>query len=463
MPKSTTIYACTKCDAQTPKWLGQCAECGAWGTMTAAGPSHARTAAMAGIAVPEIPTLASVTGAHAQHHPTGIGEFDLAIGGGFIPGALLLLAGEPGIGKSTLILQVAGAVAAAAHGHSTSSRGGAGGGDVLYITGEETAAQLKHRADRLGIATEHIRILATPDAAVAAAAIAKLRPALAIVDSVQTLSLPDVPTGAGGVTQVRAVTSAILAAAKGADIPTVIIGHVTKDGTVAGPKTLEHLVDQVAVFEGEAHSDLRILRTTKNRYGATDVAGVFTMTERGLAPCADPASAFLTGTGASPGSAVAAIGLGTRTLMVEIQALVTRTSFGQPQRRTVGFDCNRLHVLLAILAQHGGVSLASSDVHAATASGMRIDDPLADLAMAGALLSASAGVTLPFDALIGELGLDGTVRTGRGAERRIQDAARIGRTRIAIPPGAKASRGTITVNHIRDLVQALTRNLRRET
>ncbi|MDO8462894.1 MAG: DNA repair protein RadA [bacterium] len=453
MPKTATIYACAKCDAQSPKWLGQCAECGGWGTMQVHAASPAAARAASGIVLPDIPSLHTMDATQTKHIPTGISEFDLAVGGGLIPGALLLLAGEPGIGKSTLIMQVAGAVA----GQAT---------PVLYISGEETAPQLKQRADRLNVRSEHIKVLTTNDAAVATAAIAKLRPALAIVDSIQTIALPDIPTGTGGVTQVRAVTNAILHTAKTTNVPTIIIGHVTKDGTVAGPKTLEHLVDQVAVFEGDPHGDLRVLRTTKNRYGSTDVAGVFTMTERGLDACADPASAFLTAGTPSPGSAIAAAGLGNRTILVEVQALVTKSSFGQPQRRSVGIDINRLHVILAILAQHGGVSFASSDVHVATASGIRIDDPACDLALAGALLSASADAPLPLDALVGELGLSGTVRAARGVTKRVAEAARMGRKRIAAPAGIAAPRGATltTIATIRDLASlALPHQLRRHS
>lgn len=447
MAKATaTIYTCAKCDAQHAKWLGQCPMCGTWGTVSATTQPPRGTATFS-VKLPHIPTLDTVVDTATTRIATGISEFDLAIGGGIVPGALLLLAGEPGIGKSTLILQVAGAVAQHA--------------EILYITGEETAAQVKQRAERLGLPLGRMRILATIDAAVAATAITTMRPALAIADSIQTLTVPDVPSDAGGTAQVRTLASVLLQTAKTSGVPIIAIGHVTKDGGVAGPKTLEHLVDQVAVLEGDATSDLRVLHTTKNRYGPTDVCGVFSMGERGLVPVADPAAAFLTARrDPAPGTAVTAVTMGSRTLLVEVQALVTRSTFGTPARRAVGFDANRLHVLLAILAQHGGVLLASHDVHVATVGGFRFTDPAADLAVCAALASAAANVPLPYDLLLGEVGLDGRIRPVSVMDRRMREAARLGRTRMAIPAGAPDVHGVTRTTL--DTINALTRALRVE-
>ncbi|MBI4142440.1 DNA repair protein RadA [Candidatus Uhrbacteria bacterium] len=449
MSKTATIlFTCTTCDAQHPKWLGQCVTCGAWGTLVQGSAVPARETPR--VRPEDIPTLASITATETQHIPTGISEFDIALGGGIVPGGVLLLAGEPGIGKSTLILQIAAAVAANAKRTPgvlpNKMTPGVLFREVLYATGEETAAQLRGRAERLGITTDRIRVLATSDGNMVAGALRSLRPSLAIVDSIQTLTIPDLPMDVGGVAQIRTLTSILVTTAKATGVPVIIIGHVTKDGDIAGPKMLEHLVDQVAILEGDATSDLRILRTAKNRFGPTDVAGVFAMSERGMEPCADPAAAFLgPSRHATPGSAVTVTMQGNRALLVEIQALVTRSSFGQPQRRAVGIDLNRLHVLLAVLAKHGRIPLASSDVHIATVGGFRIADPVADLAIMHALATAALDCTLPLDACIGEVGLDGTVRSIRTAERRVQEAVRLGRTRIAAPPGVPRVRGaTIT-------------------
>ena len=480
MPKSsvTTLYACTKCDAQSPKWLGQCLTCGGWGTLTQTSvPGSGRSGARPNIRLEDIPLLGDAASTPVARITTGITEFDAAIGGGITHGSLLLLAGEPGVGKSTLVLQVAAAVAVTNSPLSTPPlgvRGGGGelradrnpshpplaprGGEVLYITGEETAEQVFGRAKRLGVDTARIRCFATTDGSAAAAAIAQLRPALAIVDSIQTLAMPEVPMDAGGVSQVRTLANLLLTTAKTSGVPTIVTGHVTKDGAIAGPKTLEHLVDQVAVLEGEPTADLRILRTTKNRFGPTDVVGVFTMTERGFIPCPDPAAAFCS-RGGEPtiGSAVAATTFGNRVLLAEVQALVTRSAFGQPQRRCVGVDVNRLHILLAVLSRYGRVNLSASDVHVATVGGFRIEDPAADLAIAAALMSGSMDRALPFDICIGEIGLDGSIRPVRALERRIQEAVRLGRKRIAAPPTSGNIRGASLhpITSIRDLATTL--------
>ncbi|MBI4449613.1 DNA repair protein RadA [Candidatus Uhrbacteria bacterium] len=458
MAKTTAvIYSCTKCDAQSPKWLGQCATCGGWGTLTQTTlPSHGRGGVRPNIRLEDIPLLGDTASTPVARIMTGIAEFDTAIGGGIVPGSLLLLAGEPGVGKSTLVLQVAAAVASKNLKSEISNSGI--GGEVLYVTGEETAEQVLGRAKRLGIPTANIRCFATTDGGAATTAIARLKPRLAIVDSIQTLAVPEVPVDAGGVTQVRTLANLLLATAKTSGIPTIVTGHVTKDGAIAGPKTLEHLVDQVAVLEGEPTADLRILRTTKNRFGPTDVVGVFTMTEHGFIPCPDPAAAFCSG-GNEPaiGSAVAATTFGNRVLLAEVQALVTRSSFGQPQRRCVGVDVNRLHILLAVLSRYGRVNLSTSDVHVATVGGFRIEDPAADLAIAAALISGSVDRALPFDICIGEIGLDGTIRPVRAFERRVQEAVRLGRKRIAAPPTSAGIRGAALhpITTIRDLATAL--------
>lgn len=448
MPKTVTaIYTCSKCDAQHLKWLGQCATCGGWGTIALAAAPSPQAHALPTVDAVSIPTLDAIDAtAVTARVPTGISEFDFAVGGGLVPGSVLLLAGEPGIGKSTLVLQVAAAVA-----HR---------GTVLYATGEETAAQLKVRAERTGTAVGPMRLLATTDGARVAAAIRALRPMLAIVDSVQTIGLPDLPTEPGGVTATRALVALLVETARAIGVPIAAVGHVTKDGAVAGPKTLEHLVDQVALLEGEPTSGLRVLRTTKNRYGPTDVVGVFTMTERGLTSNADPAAAFLSPTRERPpGTAITATVHGGRVLLAEVQALVTRSAVGIPQRRAVGVDLNRVHVLLAVIARHGGVPLATSDVHLATVGGLRITDPGADLAVALAIASAATGHPLPFDLAVGEIGLDGSIRSVSAIDRRLREAVRLGRTRIAAPSDAPEVPGA-TITRAATIAQ-LTGNVRR--
>jgi DNA repair protein RadA/Sms len=426
MPKTaTTIYACTNCDAQFPKWMGQCGECGNWGTIAATqAPRRAKPAA--NIAIHAIPRITDVQNARASHIPTSMTEFDSTVGGGIVEGALLLIGGEPGIGKSTLVLQIAAAACKR--------------GSVLYVTGEETASQLRGRAERLHALRKELRVLPSDDANRAIAAIEKMKPSLAVIDSVQTLTLANVPGGAGGVSQVRAIASSLLECAKRTNVPIIAIGHVTKDGSVAGPKTLEHLVDQVALLEGDPGEDLRILRMTKNRFGATDAVGVFRMDATGFTSYPNPEAAFLSDVANNiPGRAVAVTTLGNRVMLVEIQALVTKSAFGQPQRRSLGIDSNRLHLLLAVLAQHGGMGLAGSDIHVATIGGVRLDDPGADLAIAAALASAAAGRPLPFDAYIGEIGLDGSIRGARSLQKRISEAQRLGRKN----PASKKTLSTI--------------------
>ncbi|MBI2483107.1 DNA repair protein RadA [Candidatus Uhrbacteria bacterium] len=436
---AATIYSCSQCDAQHPKWLGQCTTCGAWGTLTATRAPVAAQNHGTHLRSEDIPALDTVDPTPARGTPSGIAEFDAAIGGGIVAGSLLLLAGEPGVGKSTLLLQVA-------HAHTAH-------GTVLYVSGEETAGQIRMRAERLGGASSHIRVLTTTNAQAALDAITTLKPALAIIDSIQTLSNPDLPADAGGVTHIRTLANTFLAHTKTTNVPTIIVGHVTKDGAVAGPKTLEHLVDQVAVLEGDPDNDLRYLRMTKNRYGPTDIVGVFTHTPQGLVSCPDPAAAFLGASSAAVGTATAAVAFGNRTLLVEIQALVVRTHAGPPQRRSIGVDINRLHVLLAVLARHGNIPLGAFDVHVATSAGIRIDDPAADLAIVSAIASAATNHVLPFQVAIGTVHLDGSIRPIRSIERRIQEAVRIGRTRIAAPRSTSPITGAhlTTCDHLREL------------
>jgi DNA repair protein RadA/Sms len=362
--------------------------------------------------------LAQLKGSKTAHRPTGIGEFDRVLGGGIVPGSLALLSGEPGIGKSTLLLQVAAAVP-----------------NVLYASGEESAEQVALRFERLGLAAPTLKFLSETDLSTVLATIDAEKPALAIIDSIQTLSSPETGGSQGGATQIRAMTAQLMEYAKKSGVPMLIVGQVTKDGDVAGPKTLEHLVDVVISFEGDRSSNYRLLRTAKNRFGATDEVGVFEMTAGGLREVENPSSFFLTDRSKDvPGSVVTCIMEGTRPIMIEIQALASRTTFGYPQRRASGFDANRLQVLLAVLSERLGVPTQTHDIHLNVAGGYKVKEPAADAAVVLAVVSALSGRPLPSSlAAFGEVGLGGELRPVGMLERRESEARRLAFTDVITP------------------------------
>lgn len=423
MAVQTTIYSCEKCAAQYPKWVGRCSECGGWGTVREEVKSSRdretqRSRAVAGKTV----GFREVEGADARRTPTGIGEVDRVLGGGIVAGSLLLLAGEPGIGKSTLVLQIAEKL----------------GGPILYVAGEESPSQIKLRAERLGLAGSGLRFLPDTDLETIAATVAAERPALTVIDSIQTVRVPDggEPGGPGGI---RAATSRLAELSKREGATMLIIGQVTKDGGIAGPKTLEHLVDAVLTIEGDEHRSFRILRAAKNRFGATDEIGVFRMSPRGMEEVGNPSEAFLAErSGSAVGSVVTAAVQGSRPILVEVQALTSRAAFGTPVRRANGFDGNRLLMLTAVLEKHAGMALGNLDLYVNVVGGLSLDEPAADLAVAVAISSAAKGVPIDRATVVfGEVGLGGEVRSVPHLDRRLAEASKLGFSHSVTPVSAK--------------------------
>ena len=455
MAKSSTQYLCTECGWSGPKWVGRCPECGQWGTVeefreaapasgagarsrTAAPGRTARTTAAGagplaeGTALP----ITEVGTDAVRRIPTGFGEFDRVLGGGVVPGSVTLVAGEPGIGKSTLLLETAAHVARAVAGRRT------GAGTVLYISGEESQAQVRLRAQRIGAVEPNLLLASTTDLATVLALVERERPALAIVDSAQTIVSQQVDGISGGSTQVREVASALIDTAKSLGVPVFLVGHVTKDGSIAGPRTLEHLVDVVCQFEGDAETALRMLRAVKNRFGPTDEVGCFDMSGEGIEDVADPSGLFLSagaaGDGGEPpveGTCVTFTVDGHRSLPIEVQALVTASVLPSPRRAVNGVDANRLAMLVAVLSRHGRVNLLANDLYVSTVAGGQAREPGCDLAVTAALASAArhrpvAGTTCA----IGEIGLTGRLRPVPRMERRLREAARLGFRRAVTPP-----------------------------
>lgn len=417
-------HTCTECGWTTAKWVGRCGECHAWGTVVpddaaTAGPRTSPTAPRA----PARP-LAEIDVTAARSRSTGVGELDRVLGGGIVPGAVILMAGEPGVGKSTLLLGVAARTAEALD------------RPVLYITGEESAGQVRLRAERIGALTPGVLLAAETDLGAVLGHLAQHRPGMLVVDSVQTLASTAVEGAAGGVAQVREVAAALIAAAKERDVPTVLVGHVTKDGAVAGPRTLEHLVDVVCQIEGDRHSRLRLLRATKNRYGPTDEVGCFDLTDRGVVELPDPSGLFLSTTARDvPGTCVTVTLEGRRPLATEIQALVAPTMLSNPRRTTSGLDSSRLAMVLAVLQRRAGVPLADKDVYASTVGGARVGEPAADLAVALAVAGSAADTGSAGLVAFGEVGLAGELRPVVGLPRRLAEARRLGFTTAVVPPG----------------------------
>jgi DNA repair protein RadA/Sms len=442
MAKSSTGaagYRCTECGWQAAKWTGRCGECQAWGTVEEAGKSRlARTGiravsyrTAAPVSTPAIP-IGQVDATDARARPTGLDELDRVLGGGLVPGAVLLLAGEPGVGKSTLLLE-AGALVAEA-------------GPVLYVTGEESAAQVRSRADRIGAVSERLFLAAETDLDAVLGHIDAVQPRLLIIDSVQTIAAAEVEGVPGGVTQVRAVANGLIAVAKERSMATILVGHVTKDGSVAGPRALEHLVDVVLYFDGDRHSQLRMARAVKNRYGPTDEVGCFDLGEYGLIGLPDPSGLFLSQHREPvPGTCVTVTLEGRRPLPAEVQALVGTSVLEVPRRTTSGLDAARVGMVLAVLQRRAGVKLGRQDVYAATVGGVRLTEPSVDLAVAISLASSAANLSVPPGVVaIGEVGLAGEVRRVAGLARRLAEAERMGFRRAVVPAGSAGLEGTGT-------------------
>ncbi|MCO5994443.1 DNA repair protein RadA [Actinoallomurus rhizosphaericola] len=417
-------YRCTECGWQTSKWVGRCGECQAWGTVDVAGAAKpARVVTPGPVSAPARP-IGQVDVQAAQTAATGLDELDRVLGGGLVPGAVLLLAGEPGIGKSTLLLEVA-----ALH---------ADRGTALYVTGEESAEQVRLRADRIGAIADRLYLAAETDLAAVLGQIDSVAPELVVVDSIQTIGSAEIDGAAGGVSQVREVAANLIRVAKERGITTVVVGHVTKDGSIAGPRVLEHLVDVVLYFEGDRHSRLRMIRAVKNRYGPTDELGCFDLSEMGIIGLADPSGLFLTRQEKpAPGTCVTVTLEGRRPLVAEVQALVAPSPLANPRRMTSGLDSARIAMMLAVLQRRCRIKLHDRDVYAATVGGVRLSEPSVDLAVALAVTGAANDSALPSDLVaFGEVGLAGEVRGVQAAKRRLAEASRLGYRRAIVPGGS---------------------------
>jgi len=421
-------YRCAECGNEMAKWFGRCSECQAWGTLEEIGVPRAASRIVAGAPSSPARPIAEVDVESARARRTGLPELDRVLGGGLVPGAVVLLAGEPGVGKSTLLLEVAFRWAA---------RDGAAG-PSLYVTGEESAGQVRLRAERTGNVHDAMFLAAESDVGAVLGHVDAVKPGMLVIDSVQTLSSAEVDGVPGGVTQVRAVTAALVALAKERGLPIVLVGHVTKDGAIAGPRVLEHLVDVVLQFEGDKHSSLRMLRGVKNRFGPADEVGCFELVDDGIVGVADPSGLFLSKRDIGvAGTAVTVAVEGKRPLLGEVQALVSRSALPSPRRAVSGLDSSRVAMVLAVLERRGRIRLAEADVFAATVGGMRISEPAADLALALAVASAARDVALPPNVVVlGEVGLAGEVRRVSGLHTRLAEAARLGFTRALVPPDA---------------------------
>jgi DNA repair protein RadA/Sms len=428
MKPPKVVFVCQECGAQSPKWLGRCPECGAWNSLVEERVADPAPGTPAGHRYAQMSTsgtaklYAEVETSHAERLSTGIGEFDRVLGGGIVPGSLVLLGGEPGIGKSTLLLQAAAHFAQEV-------------GPVLYASGEESEHQIKRRGDRLGVGAAPLYLLSETCLERVLEEIARLKPALVVVDSVQTVFSVKFQSAPGSIGQVREAATQLLFAAKGQNIPTVLVGHVTKDGSLAGPKVLEHVVDTVLYFEGERHHAHRVVRAVKNRFGAVSELGVFEMTGTGLRPVPNPSQLFLSERASgTPGSAVLCCVEGSRPILVEVQALVSTSTYGNARRMAIGIDQNRLSLLLAVLEKRAGLALAADDVYVNIAGGMSVEEPAADLSVVAAVASSVRNRGLaPATAVFGEVGLSGEIRGIPQAALRIREAVQMGFSRIVLP------------------------------
>jgi DNA repair protein RadA/Sms len=451
----STVFTCQECGAQSPKWLGKCGECGAWNSFveeravaSGGAPAAGHRYALAGAAGSARLYSTIEVERHARLS-TGINEFDRVLGGGVVPGSLVLLGGEPGIGKSTLLLQAAANMARAI-------------GPVLYSSGEESEHQVKSRGERLGVGDAPLYLLAETCLERILEEVARIKPALVIVDSIQTVFSLKFQSAPGSIGQVREAATQLLFAAKGQNVPTLLVGHVTKDGSLAGPKALEHVVDTVLYFEGERHHSHRVVRAVKNRFGAVSELGVFEMTSAGLRPIPNPSKLFLAERPSNaPGSAVLCSVEGSRPILVEVQALVSSTSYGTARRMASGIDQQRLSLLLAVLEKRAGLHLAGDDVFVNIAGGLTVDEPASDLGVLAAIASSVRNrVIPPTTAMFGEVGLAGEIRAISQSALRVREAAQMGFERCIMPeaniePAQKTAREGCQLIGVRTIGEAL--------
>jgi len=448
MAKAKSTYTCTECGGNAPKWQGQCPNCSAWNTLVetladAAPRNRFSSAAPA----PTLQLLSDVRAKHAKHIPTGIGEFDRVLGGGLVAGQVVLIGGDPGVGKSTLLLQALAYM-------SNSSR-------AVYVSGEESAEQVALRARRLALELGGLELLAEIQLEKIVATLEAARPDIAVIDSIQTLYSENLTSAPGSVAQVRECAAHLTRFAKQTGVVIVLIGHVTKEGALAGPRVLEHIVDTVLYFEGDTHQSFRLIRASKNRFGAVNELGVFAMTDKGLKGVTNPSAIFLSGhTGEAPGSCILVAQEGSRPLLVEIQALVDEAHAPSPRRLSVGVEQNRLAMLLAVLHRHAGIACFDQDVFVNAVGGVRISEPAADLAVLLAVVSSLRDKPLPKTlAVFGEVGLAGEVRPAPRGQERLREAAKLGFTQAIVPRAnaPKQSIDGIEIIAVDRLVEAVAR------
>lgn len=424
MAKSKSVFVCTNCGAQVPKWQGKCNNCGEWDSFVEETLSASPVSASASgrnLKPARAVTLSEIEADKESRYKTGLKELDRVLGGGIVKGSLVLLSGDPGIGKSTLILQMCEYLGKTLK--------------VLYVSGEESKRQLKLRAERLGVETENLSVLTETDVETVNDYIYSSKPDIVMIDSIQTMSLNDITSVPGSVSQVRECTNAYLHTAKSLDIPIIVVGHVNKDGAIAGPKVLEHIVDAVLYFEGEKNLTYRVLRAVKNRFGSTNEIGVFEMYDKGLKQVVNPSSMLISGRprGVS-GTCVACVLEGTRPILAEVQGLVTQTGYGNAKRMSTGFDYNRLSLLLAVLEKRVGFHFSSFDAYVNIVGGLKLIEPAMDLPVVLSLISSMKDKVIREDVIaFGEIGLAGEVRTVVNAESRVLEAARLGFKRCIIP------------------------------
>lgn len=433
MAKSRYIYTCSQCGYESSKWNGRCPQCSAWNSfeedlspqVSSSGRSQAKSAPDLSEQILELENIGTDSDIR---YDTGIGELNRVLGGGLVKGSLVLLGGEPGIGKSTILLQICQFLG---NDHS-----------VLYVSGEESARQIKLRAERLGVDTENLYILTSTDAEAVAETISSCTPDIAIIDSIQTVSISRISSASGSITQVRECTNLFMHTAKNQEIPIIIVGHVNKDGAIAGPKVMEHIVDAVLYFEGERHQSYRLLRAVKNRFGSTNEIGVFEMIDKGLREVENPSQMLLSGRPLNvSGTCVACVMEGTRPILAEVQALASKTSYSAPRRMTTGFDFNRLSIIIAVLEKRLGIFMGSLDVYLNIVGGFRLDEPAGDLPVAMALYSGIMDRQIDEGIIaFGEIGLGGEIRSVSHIEQRIKEAERMGFTTCLIP---KQSAGSV--------------------
>lgn len=422
--KTKTVFVCSECGREESKWLGKCPDCNNWNTFLeeVRAPETAKTAKTATVSGNNAPSpVGEISAKNEERIKTGVSELDLVMGGGVVPASLTLVGGEPGIGKSTLLLQICAFLCEK--------------GNVLYISGEESPRQLKLRADRLGVSNSNLYILGETNIDAAIIQAEKLMPAAIIVDSVQTMYTAEIQSAAGSVSQVREITMRLMHFAKGGDTAVFLVGHVTKDGSIAGPRVLEHMVDCVLYFEGERQQSYRILRAVKNRFGSTNEIGVFEMTDKGLKEVSNPSETLLSERPQNaPGSAVVCAVEGSRPILAEIQALVSPTAFGIPRRMTTGFDLNRLNMIVAVLEKRAGFRLSAQDVYINIIGGLKILEPAADLSVIAAIVSSYKNLEIPKEMVfIGEVGLTGEIRSVANIQKRVSEAVKMGFTEIILP------------------------------